>query len=273
MRRNHLIVLIALMFMSICVHAQQVSFSGTQIPLEHFFSEVSRQTGFVFFYNASLLGNASLISIHIENMPLDSALRIALKNQPYSFDIRGKTIFISSNENIPSSSFKTEKNPDLFVTKGLVIDQSGNPMAGASVFNEKTKVSSISGENGVFLINTRKGDSLTISFIGFRKQVIVADNQMIRIILEYETNPLEQVVVGGNYFATKKKSDISSITVIDSLTLQNLPFQDVSEIYRGLVTGTNSYSSGDEIQNFPTLSIRGAGSETAISQIDVYVDG
>src|SRR6185369_396911 len=103
--------------------------------------------------------------------------------------------------------------------------------------------------------------------------VVSSSDHFISITMQSASSPLDQVVVGGNFFATKKKSEISSITVIDSLTLQNLPIQDVSEIYRGLVPGTNSYSFSDEIENAPTLTIRGAGGESAISEIDVYVDG
>ena len=89
----------------------------------------------------------------------------------------------------------------------------------------------------------------------------------------YSASPLEQVVVGGNLFAMKKISDVSSITVIDSKTLEELPVTDISEIYRGLVPGTNSYSVGNGTQNNPTLTIRGAASENSISQISVIIDG
>jgi outer membrane receptor protein involved in Fe transport len=266
-------MLTMLMSMGICAHAQQVSFSGNQISLDHFFSEVSGQTGYVFFYNNALIKNAPLISVSIKNLPLDSALRIALKNQPYIFSIRGKTIFITASETIAPLAITTEGNPDLFLLKGVVTDPSGSPLAGASVFARETNSSAISGEKGEFQMSTRKGDTLEISFIGFQRKAVAADHHFLKIDMQYDTNPMDQVVVGGNFFATKKKSEISSVTVIDSLTLQTLPFQDVSEIYRGLVPGTNSYSFSDEIQNVPTLSIRGAGSETAISQIDVYIDG
>jgi len=275
MRRNLLVVLIALMFMSIRANAQRVSFSGNQIPLESFFSAVTSQTGFVFFYSASLLKQAPLISIHVENISVDSAMEMALKNQPYTFAIRGKTIFLTSKEPGPSlsSGITSEKNPNLFVVKGIVTDQSGNPLAGASVLSREGHSPVITKDNGEFEINSGKGDSLVISFVAYKTTVVSSSDHFISITMQSASSPLDQVVVGGNFFATKKKSEISSITVIDSLTLQNLPIQDVSEIYRGLVPGTNSYSFSDEIENAPTLTIRGAGGESAISEIDVYVDG
>ncbi len=271
MKRNSWAVLIALTFMSIDGNAQFVSFSGTHISLEDFFSAVTKQTGFVFFYSTSILKNASPVSIHVENISLDSAMQVALKNQPFAFAIRGKTIFITAVQT--DQPFAVSKNPDLLWVTGLVTDSSGDPIASATVFSEETKTSVITRENGKFQIRVRPGDLLTVSSMGYKKIRVTANSPYVKIFMQVESNPLEQVVVGGNFFAMKKKSEISSITVIDSSTLQTLPVTDISEIYRGLVPGTNSYSAGDITQWFPTLTIRGAGSEISISQISVYVDG
>ena len=112
-----------------------------------------------------------------------------------------------------------------------------------------------------------------VSCIGYGKIVSKPDSSFIVVVLQNDASALEQVVVGGNLFAVKRKSDISSLTIIDSKTLESLPVTDISEIYRGLVPGTNSYSVGDQSQNAPTLTIRGAASENSISQISVIIDG
>ncbi|HET7001799.1 MAG TPA: TonB-dependent receptor, partial [Puia sp.] len=271
MKRNHQFVLIALMFVSIHGNAQQVHFSGDHIPLDSFFSAVSQQTGYTFFYNSSLFKNASLISMHADNIPVDSAMRLALKNQPYVFAIRGKTIFITADPSMQPVNGAT-KTPEPPMLTGLVTDSSGAPIASATVISKETKSSVVTQENGKFQIRVNEGDSIMISSIGYRKIVVPANARAVKIVMQSLINPLEQVMVGGSFFPVKKKSEISSITVIDSLTLQTLPVTDIAEIYRGLVPGTNSYSGGDITQWFPTLTIRGAANE-GISQIDVYVDG
>src|ERR1700753_3360518 len=117
MRRNHLVVLIALMCMSIMANAQRVSFSGDRIPPGRCFSAGTSQTGFVFFYNSSLFKNAAPVSIHVEIIPLDSAMRLLLKNQPYTFEIKGKTIFITADETFTAVLPASEKNPDILLAK------------------------------------------------------------------------------------------------------------------------------------------------------------
>ena len=154
-----------------------------------------------------------------------------------------------------------------------MIDQSGLPVPGASIVSKNPKTSTLTRENGDFQIIMPIGDSLIVSSIGYGRVVTKPDSNFITVVMLYSASPLEQVVVGGNLFAVKKKSDISSITVIDSKTLEELPVTDISEIYRGLVPGTNSYSVANESQNNPTLTIRGAASENSISQISVIIDG
>jgi outer membrane receptor protein involved in Fe transport len=272
MQRTALTVLVSLTLISMQAHAQQVSFSGNKVQLETFFSSVSKQTGYVFFYNASHLRNIPPLSIQLKNVSLDSAVHSVLKNQPFNYSIEGKTIFITPAKNaIPESS--TEKTSALQKIRGRVIDQSGLPVPGASIVSTNPKTSTLTRENGDFQVMLHKGDSLIISSIGYSKIIIKPDSNFIIVAMLYSASPLDQVVVGGNLFATKRKSDISSLTIIDSKTLETLPVTNISEIYRGLVPGTNSYSVGDQSQNAPTLTIRGAALENSISQIDVVIDG
>ena len=144
---------------------------------------------------------------------------------------------------------------------------------GATIYGTDLKTAAVTDGNGDFEIRIKKEDSLTVSCIGYNKIVTGTDSNFLVIVLHYNSNPLEQVIVGGNLFATKRRSDISSVTVIDSKTLETLPVTNIADIYRGLVPGTNSFSVGDQTQAFPTLTIRGAGGGTSLSQISVYIDG
>ena len=272
MKRTALTVLVSLTLLSIQVNAQHVNFSGNPVQLESFFSSVSKQTGYVFFYNTTLLGNIPPLNIQLKNVSLDSAMRLVLKNQPFTYFIQGKTIFITPDKKVLTASSGEPVSVFQKIT-GKVIDQTGEPVMGATVFGPDLKIYAVSKEKGEFQIRIKKGDSLMVSSIGYSKNVSRPDSDFIVIVLQYSSNPLEQVIVGGNLFAIKRKSDISSVTVIDSKTLTILPVLDIAEIYRGLVPGTNSFSSGDQPQGFPSLTIRGAGSETSLSEIGVYIDG
>jgi outer membrane cobalamin receptor len=272
MKRTAVTLLVSLTLCSLKVKAQQVSFTGNAVQLSSFFSSISKQTGYTFFYNTALLRNIHPLLIKLKNVSLDSAMHAVLKNLPVTYSIQGKTIFISP---VAISSPKISKSnvPDLQKIKGRVVDYSGIPIIGATISELEGKNSVISNEKGDFQISISKADSLMVSCIGYGKTGTKADSNFLVIVLPYSSSPLEQVVVGGNLFAIKRKSDISSLTVIDSKTLATLPVTDIAEIYRGLVPGTNSFSVGDQTQNSPTLTIRGAAGESSISQISVVVDG
>lgn len=90
MKRTALTVLVSLTLLSIQVNAQHVNFSGNPVQLESFFSSVSKQTGYVFFYNTTLLGNIPPLNIQLKNVSLDSAMRLVLKNQPLLISFREK---------------------------------------------------------------------------------------------------------------------------------------------------------------------------------------
>ena len=96
MKRTALIVLVILTLLSIKLNAQQVSFSGDAVHPESFFSSVSKQTGYVFFYNSAMLSNIPPLSVQLKNVSLDSAIRFHFKNLPFTYDKQGKTVFISS---------------------------------------------------------------------------------------------------------------------------------------------------------------------------------
>ncbi len=272
MRRTAVTLLVGFILSSVQSHAQQISYSGKSVQLESFFSSVSKQSGYHFFYNASSLTHIPPISIRLKSVSLDSAMHFALKNQPFTYSIQGKTIFLSPAIFATNES-SSEKTSGLQKIRGRVIDQSGLPVPGASIVSTNPKTSTLTGENGDFQIMLHKGDSLVISSIGYSKVNINPDSNFIIVVMQYSASPLDQVIVGGNLFATKRKSDISSVTIIDSKTLETLPVTNIAEIYRGLVPGTNSYSTGDQSQGAPTLTIRGAASENSISEINVVIDG
>ncbi len=272
MKRTALTVLVIVTLSGMQVDAQQVSFSGNQAQPESFFSSVSKQTGYVFFYNSAMISHIPPLSIKLKNVSLDSAIRAILKNLPFTYDIQGKTVFISPVK-VSSAAISATNGAGFQRIKGRVIDQSGLPVPGATIVSASSNTSTLTHENGDFQINAQKGGSLMITCIGYNKIIIKPDSNFAVVIMEYSASPLEQVVVGGNLFATKRKSDISSLTVIDSKTLQTLPVTDIAEIYRGLVPGTNSFSYSDQPQEVPSLTIRGATSENSLGEIGVYVDG
>jgi outer membrane receptor protein involved in Fe transport len=88
---------------------------------------------------------------------------------------------------------------------------------------------------------------------------------------------MEKLVVGGNIMAIQRKATVSAIDVIDSKTLQALPYQTIDQIFRGTVAGTNNIQPGYETNQYKygsgVSSIRGAAGFGGYGTVKLYVDG
>src|SRR5579872_5438026 len=91
-----------------------------------------------------------------------------------------------------------------FPIDGVVLDKSGQPLAGASVFCQNTTVGTLSRENGNFHLRLANGGyDLVVSYTGYETQVLrigkdhKADDTL-RIRLKPQDKSLEQAVVTGS---------------------------------------------------------------------------
>src|SRR5690606_618395 len=134
-------------------------------PLEKVFSEIKRQTGYVVFFNNAFLLHAKPVTLSITAMPLKGFLPLLLKEQPFSFQIEGKTIsLVPKNQ---TSLLKTEiEIPPIEVT-GRVVNENGEGIS-ASIRVRGTNSGTTTSESGRFsLMNVSDNAVLVISSIGF----------------------------------------------------------------------------------------------------------
>src|SRR6201989_3032261 len=67
---------------------------------------------------------------------------------------------------------------------GIVKDDEGNPLAGATVTEKGTKNVVLTNDNGEFTISVQQGAVLTITYVGFQAQDVVttAGNMVVTMI-------------------------------------------------------------------------------------------
>jgi outer membrane receptor protein involved in Fe transport len=269
-------LLISLLFQeSLQGQAQTITYQAKNGGLEDFFAAVIKQTNYVFFYDNTIIAVSNPVNLDLRNASVSKALSEAFRNQPLIFNILGNTIFVTLKSPIGQDNVYTSslKNNSLVTVKGKIKDSLGNLLADVSIKVKNKKTGTTSNLNGVFFIQALPGDTLQISSVGFKSREITAQNEFLSIIMLGTENPLNEVIVGGNMMATKRKTETTSVTVVNANTLDALPYNEISEIFRGLIPGTNSFSTGDHTHENATFTIRGAGGYTSISTIAVYVDG
>lgn len=90
--------------------------------------------------------------------------------------------------------------------QGLVIDENGEPLIGVSIQDQKTLKGTISDIDGKFSLETRIGNMLKISYIGYRTVTLAAAKDM-RVVMSEDNMKLDEVVVVG--YGVQKKVNLT----------------------------------------------------------------
>ena len=157
------------------------------------------------------------------------------------------------------------------------MDEENKPIEGASVIEKGTGRGTSTNENGAFMIDVIKGTVLIFSSVSYAEKQVKVEGKRLSIQLVLDLKPMEKLIVGGNIMTIQRKAAISAVDVIDSKTLESLPYQTIEQMFRGTVPGTNNIQAGYEAYQYSygsgVVSIRGAPGFGGYGSVKVYVDG
>lgn len=127
---------------------------------------------------------------------------------------------------------------------GVVVDQNGETVIGASVVVKGTTNGTITGLDGGFSIpNVKKGDVIVVSYVGYMNSEIIWEGKPLRVALQEDSKTLDEVVVIG--YGVVRKADLAgSVAVMDNKAFRDQPITQVSDALQGRVAGVNVVSDG-----------------------------
>ena len=257
--------------------AQTITWSGKNASVKKVFSVIKNQTGYVFFYNYSVLKDSKPVSIDVKDAPLERVLQLISDNQPFSFSIVGKTIVVSKRT-IPfpdkiDDVVKEMKDPPQRVLQGKIINDEGGPLVGVTIRIQGTDNGTVSDASGTFKIEISDNAILEVSYIGFQSQEVqVGEKNNIIIQMHPLASGLNQIVVVG--YGTQKNKDLTG--AIGTISMKNIQDQAVTgadQLLTGQVSGVQVTQPAGIPGGGPTIQIRGIGAIGAGSQPLYVVDG
>lgn len=155
--------------------------------------------------------------------------------------------------------------------QGTVVDGNGDPVIGASVFVKGTKTGAITDIDGKFFIKDVSGKTLVVTYIGYDKQEVKAENGM-RIVMAENTYALEGVVVTGMQ-KMDKRLFTGSTSKIDADKAMLDGVADVSRSLEGRAAGVSVQNVSGTFGTAPKIRVRGATSIYGSSSPLWVVDG
>ena len=155
---------------------------------------------------------------------------------------------------------------------GNVVDETGEPVIGATVLEKGTKNAVITDFDGNFSIKLQGGKVITISYIGMQPQdVNVAGKTSVNVVLKEDANTLQDVVVVG--YGTMKKTDLTgSVSSVNTEQLNAKGAPTVLANLQGSNPGVNITQTSGRGGDY-NIEIRGKSSINSKTTPLYVVDG
>ena len=248
---------------------QRVSLSMQDVTLEHVLKELKKQTGLRFFYSVEKVRSEQKKVVNIENDVLENALRSVLMGTGLTFTIMNDVVVIK--DEVVATADSLQKGQQLL--KGIVKDKAGEPLPGVTILIEGTTIgcaTDIDGKYSLTLPGEVKGVVLVFRFVGMETKKVsmdeVKDKEILQrkkelvVVLEEQTENLDDVVVTGIFRRSKELATGASVTV----TGEQLKMVGNQNILQSLRTLDPSFKivennlNGSDPNALPEIEVRGA---------------
>jgi TonB-linked SusC/RagA family outer membrane protein len=162
----------------------------------------------------------------------------------------------------------------VFTVRGLVQDEEGLPLIGATVREVGTTTGVITDFEGRYEISvTDENASLQFSYTGYVTQTVaVKGNPDLAVTLEEDYAQLEEVVVVG-YGAQRKQDLTGAVAVIDEEALEKMPVSSINQALQGRSPGVRVTQASGAPGGAISIRIRGASSIAGSNEPLFVVDG
>lgn len=273
---------------------KMIVISAESASVKEVLETLEAQTDFRFFYNHKAMSDSETVTLHLDNVNLESALRELSNQAQLVFKIRGDQIVVKRKPAVPIISMFARAQPSIsqedldrmvvstarkaavtddITVSGRVVDETNNPMPGVNVVVKGSTTGTSTDLDGRYsLIVADEDVVLVFSFIGYQStEIRVGAQTAINVTLTPDVSTLSEIVVVG-YGTQKRASVTGAVSSVSAEEITALPVPSVESALQGRVAGVNITNTGSP-GTAPIVQIRGVGSITGSSAPLYVVDG
>ncbi len=156
---------------------------------------------------------------------------------------------------------------------GVVSDNEGLPLPGATILVEGTSTGVTTDFDGNFSITAEEGDTLNISYVGYQSQsIVVGDQDTLNISLELG-NELEEVVVTSLGIKREAKALGYAVQSVSTEDITDSGANSAIDAMVGKVAGVQITRSSGSVGGGSRIIVRGVTSMIGNNQALIVIDG
>jgi len=242
MRITVFLTLVCVMNLHATVNSQETKLTLhlKDVQLSKVLSVIQQETDYQFLYNDEDVKNAPPVSVSVRKATVPQILAICFKNYPLNYHIEDKMVVVLQRAELPNIAVPEKVPAPLFVVKGKVTDESGNPLPGVSVGLKGQSRGTATDEDGNYSLTLENGNgTLVFSFVGFAQQEKAVNGRSeIDVVMVKSVSVLNELVVVG-YGMQKKGNLTGAITQISGEQIADRPASNLQQVLQGAVPGLN----------------------------------
>ena len=260
------------------VLAQKVTLRVRNEKLSVVLSRIEKQVPYVFVYSDSDVNASQRLSLDLRGEVLLTVLEHISREAHVFYEIIQDKIILRSKarasdpgaalqqrQNLAGSPAALLERLELVadtVYRGRVTDESGQPVAGASITVKNSSLGTTTDADGSFSL-TVPGELtaavLVVSYVGFQDLEIRSQgNRLLAVVLRKSDRALDDVVVVG-YGTQRRVSVTGSVDAIGRKAIEGRPVANLSQALQGvspnLIIQQRNFEPGQGVN----LNIRGLG--------------
>ena len=250
--------------------AKTFTVSLKNVTLKEVISYVEKNSQYVFFFKPEVINQSTQLSVSLKNATVKQLLDKVSEQANIVYEMKERQIVLKEKK-VSEQSVSQKKR----LLQGLVKDEQGNPIIGASIQLKNTGTGVITDLDGLFQIQvTDKNSVIVISYIGYVTQEIsVGDRSSITVQLKEDTKSLEEVVVTAFGATQKKETMVGAIQQVRPAELK-VPSSSLSTSFAGRMAGVIAIQrSGQPGADGADFWIRGKSTFGDATGVLIVLDG
>lgn len=266
-QKKQIMTLCFLLGMNAGAMAQNVQMKLGKVSVKQAIATLKDKSGYSFVYEMNDLDLNKKVDVNATT--LSESIQQILNGQQVNYEIKGNTVIVKHQ-----GVTKDQKENTTHTVSGIVKDENGLPIIGATVKVRGAQMGVVTDIDGKFSLKTSVGSVLTVSYIGYKTQDIkVQEGGSLNIKLEPESKQLNEVVVTALGIKRSQKALSYNVQQVTSDELIRNKDANFINSLAGKVAGVNINTSSAGVGGASKVVMRGAKAIEQSSNALYVIDG
>lgn len=234
---------------------EKVNLDLRDVSIKTLFSEIQRQTKLHFIFSSEQANRLDKLTVKATDETVKSVLDRIFEGTGFSYTFRDDIIMVRFEGEQAAQQVKKEME-----IRGVVKDKNGDPLPGVTVLVGGTTLGTATDGKGEFLLKVPEQESVALhfSFVGMKTRELVfkKGQQPLTVVMEEDSESIEEIVVTG-YQQIEKRNLTSSVVTVKTSELQTIGASSIEQMLQGVVPGLSVINTSASPGAAPKIRIRG----------------